>query len=183
MSRQAQTICPCSDWSRYVVSSIHQPPLMLPQRHGFMVIVCTISLRFCQEPVPQGSGLQLCMAGRQTHWYVAIPEVLQYLHTNANKFILLFMWMVHSENYYPVFNYPSFSIGNLFSSQFCVQLIPARNCLVATHCRCNMFILAFPCLLLESPHVCGAYRHVWEMGVLIYSLFCGTVRCLQHTIV
>ena len=31
MSRQAQTICPCSGWSRYVGSSIHQPPLMLPQ--------------------------------------------------------------------------------------------------------------------------------------------------------
>ena len=59
MSRQAQTICPCSGWSRDVGSSIHQPP----QWHGFLVGVCSLSLRFCQEPVPQGSGLQLCMAG------------------------------------------------------------------------------------------------------------------------
>ena len=84
MSRQARTICPCSGWSRDVGSSIHQPPLMLPQWHGFLVRVCSLSLRFWQEPIPQGSGLQLCMAQstwRQTPWGIAIPEVLQYLHT------------------------------------------------------------------------------------------------------
>ena len=63
MSRQAQTICPCSGWSKDVRRSIQQPPLMLPQCHSFLVRICSPCLRFCQEPVPQGSGLQVCMAG------------------------------------------------------------------------------------------------------------------------
>ena len=63
MSRQVQSICPCSGWSRDVGSSIRQPPLMLPQWHGFLIRVCSLSLRLGYGPVPQGSGLQLCMAG------------------------------------------------------------------------------------------------------------------------
>ena len=35
-----------SPWSRHVGSSINQPPLMLPQLHGFLVRVCSLSLRF-----------------------------------------------------------------------------------------------------------------------------------------
>ena len=82
MSRQAQTICPCSGWSRDVGSSIHQPPLMLPQWYGFLVRVCSLSLWFWQEPIPQGSGLQLCMAGVSNSlrycntWGTAIPAYL-----------------------------------------------------------------------------------------------------------
>ena len=36
--------------------------MYIHNKHGFLVRVCSLSLRFCQEPVPQGSGLQLCMA-------------------------------------------------------------------------------------------------------------------------
>ena len=90
MSRQAQIICPCSGWSKDVGSSIHQPPLMLQQWHGFLVMVFSLSLRFWQEPIRQGSGLQLCMTGVSNSlrycntWGTVIPayhEVLQYLHT------------------------------------------------------------------------------------------------------
>ena len=94
MSRQAQTICPCSGWSRDVGSSIHQPPLMLPQWHGFLFRVCSLSLRFWQEPVPQGSGLQLCMAGASNSlsccstWGTATPAYqCTYVHTYIRTYV------------------------------------------------------------------------------------------------
>ena len=68
-----KTICPCSGWSRDVGSSIHQPPLMLLQWHGFLVRVCSLSLRFWQEPIPQGRFTTLYGRG------VKLPEVLQHL--------------------------------------------------------------------------------------------------------
>jgi hypothetical protein len=71
-------------------SSMHQPPLMLPQWHSFLFRVCSLSLRFCQEPVAQGSSVYLCRA--------VASNSLRYWDTS-----------IHIEQYESTINSPSAS--------------------------------------------------------------------------
>jgi len=87
---------------------------------------------------------------------------------NANKILLLFLLMFHYEKYYPVFSYLCASIP-FFSRQCCVllvQFIPARNCLVDTHCRCNMFIFGFSILYARNPTWMCCIRACLGVGCL-----------------
>ena len=123
----------------------------------FSVRVCSLSLRFCREPVSQGSDFQLCNAGASNS--------LRYCSTRGTV-ILAYIFHYHI-------------IDLTIKTIFCVRLrVCVRACVRACVCACSVATQQ----LSTYTFVTQIYNFIVQSYFVKHCSFWGRVTLLLDTV-